>query len=85
MSASFPGDVYKRQICEYVEWILFPFMDPQNVAATGTGDTMQDMIVCTVGSLLLLIPFWMYYKKGKRSFLMGVFETFFQAYTQKTG
>lgn len=64
------------EISEYI-LSLFSSMDPQRVLDTGVGDTMQDMIVCTIGSLLLLIPMYLYFKKGKTGWLMGVFDSFF--------
>lgn len=50
--------------------------DPQQVALTGVSDTMQDMIVCLVGSLLWLPFLFRYYRKQKADFLMGCFLTF---------
>ena len=50
------------EICEYV-LSLVVHNDPQMVAATGIQDTMLDMIVCTIGALLMLIPYYFYYKK----------------------
>ena len=50
-----------------------------NMAAaigTGVADTMIDMIVCTLGSLILLFPMYLYYRRGKTSFFMGIVETF---------
>lgn len=65
------------EIAEYIMSLIFVTMDPQNVLTTGVGDTMQDMIVCTVGSLLLVISMYFYYRKGKTSWLMGVFDAFY--------
>lgn len=66
------------EISEYFVSILFG-TDPQNVLTTGIHDTMQDMIVCTIGSLILFVSMYFYYRRKKTSFLMGVFETFFHA------
>ncbi len=65
------------EMCEYAISLLFG-NDPQNVLTTGVGDTMQDMLVCTLGSLFLVISILFYYCKGKTSFLMGAFEAFYQ-------
>lgn len=48
------------------------------VAATGIQDTMLDMIVCTIGALLMLIPYYFYYKKKKVGFMMGGFQQMVQ-------
>ena len=61
------------EICEYV-LSLVVHNDPQMVAATGIQDTMLDMIVCTIGALLMLIPYYFYYKKKKVGFMMGGFQ-----------
>lgn len=70
------------EISEYAISLLFG-TDPQNVLGTGVGDTMTDMIVCTAGSLLLFISIYFYYRKGKKSFLMGAFEQFFHLNYEK--
>ena len=70
------------EISEYIISLLFG-TDPQNVRGTGVGDSMMDMIVCTAGSLLFLISILLYYRKGKRSFLMGAFEQFFNLNYEK--
>ena len=50
--------------------------DPQKVARTGVNDTMLDIIVCAAGSLLFLIPMYLYFYKHKKSFMMGIYTTF---------
>ena len=65
------------EICEYV-LSLVVHNDPQMVAATGIQDTMLDMIVCTIGALLMLIPYYFYYKKKKVGFMMGGFQQMVQ-------
>ena len=70
------------EISEYIISLLFG-TDPQNVRGTGVGDSMMDMIVCTAGSLLFLISILLYYRKGKRSFLMGALEQFFNLNYEK--
>ena len=51
---------------------------PKWFAATGIQDTMLDMIVCTIGALLMLIPYYFYYKKKKVGFMMGGFQQMVQ-------
>ena len=63
------------EISEFTISVIFG-IDPQQVISTGITDTMTDIIVCSIGSLYLLIPFYSYYKKGKKSFLMNIFEAF---------
>ena len=55
--------------------------DPQLVLSTGVGDTMQDMIVCMVGTLLFVgvLAHWYLRRDDRRSGpLMGAFDTFYQ-------
>lgn len=66
------------EIYEYFLSFVWP-TDPQNVLTTGVGDTMQDMIVCLIGTLVLVWAMRAYYKKGKTGFLMGAFESFYEA------
>lgn len=64
------------EIYEYIiDFILHT--DPQRVTTTGINDTMQDMIVCIIGSFIMWIFIYLYYKKDKTTFLMSVFENFF--------
>ncbi|MEF9972546.1 MAG: hypothetical protein RSJ41_05080 [Clostridia bacterium] len=58
------------EIAEYFLHMLTG-IDVQNVAATGINDSMQDMIVCVLGSLLALPSMIMYYRKGKAGLFMG--------------
>lgn len=48
------------EIVEYTGFLLFGY-DSQNVAATGVGDTMEDMMICLAGTVitcvLLAVPF----------------------------
>ncbi len=62
------------EIGEYAISLLFR-TDPQNVLTTGVSDTMLDMIVCNLGGLAVLPSLYAYMKRGKRSFLLGVFHT----------
>ncbi len=52
--------------------------DPQHVLTTGVNDTMQDMIVCLVGSLFILFSVWRYYRKGKAGPAMRIFLDFYE-------
>lgn len=52
------------EIFEYVGFLLTGH-DAQNVAATGVGDTMGDLIACFGGSLLVLLDGWLFYRKGR--------------------
>lgn len=72
-------------IWEIVEYALSYLLgnDCQNVLTTGVNDTMQDMIVCLIGALLFLIPLVLYYRKGRRGLLMGIFEEFFNRNLKK--
>ncbi len=65
---------------EIVEFVLNLILhnDPQHVLETGVTDTMMDMIVCLIGSLIFLIPMYRYYHNKKYGLLMGVFESFCQ-------
>ena len=49
--------------------------DLQNVAATGVGDSMQDMIVCMIGTLAAL-PAAAQLAGGKSGLLSGAVRTF---------
>jgi hypothetical protein len=40
-------------------------LDPQCAQATGVSDTMQDMIVCTLGALLGMPPLIRFYRTGQ--------------------
>lgn len=63
------------EIGEYLVGLFFP-CDPQQVALTGVSDTMQDMIVCLIGTLLWLPFLFRYYRKQKADFLMSCFLAF---------
>ena len=53
---------------------LFTSLDPQNVLTTGVHDTMQDMIVCLAGTLLFLIPEYIYFVKNRKDLFMASYE-----------
>lgn len=70
------------EIYEYIINILI-HTDPQRVTSTGINDTMQDMIVCLIGSLIMWFLIYLYYKKDKKTFIMDVFEIFFNMNMKK--
>ncbi len=57
---------------------LIAGIDPQNVAATGVADTMQDMIVCTVGALLAVPPLVRFYRTGRGGVLYTPTQVFIE-------
>lgn len=63
------------EICEFSISIICG-TDPQWVKGTGVGDTMTDIIVCAIGTLLLVPSLVRFYKKGHADFLMGAVESF---------
>ncbi|WP_087065967.1 hypothetical protein [Intestinibacillus massiliensis] len=64
---------------EIYEYTLSQFgPDPQLVATTGVNDTMQDMIVCTIGGFITAYFCYRYLKHGKKELMMSLFETFYK-------
>lgn len=63
------------EIGEYLVGLFFP-CDPQRVAATGVSDTMQDMILCLIGTSLALPALSRFYRTGKSALLMGSVRAF---------
>lgn len=63
------------EIYEYILSLFGP--DPQLVATTGVHDTMQDMLVCTVGGILTAISCYRYLKGAKPGLMMRLFESFY--------
>lgn len=61
------------EIGEYVLSLLTG-MDNQRVLTTGIHDTMQDMMVCSVGALLTAPAMSAYYKRGRLGLVMGAFD-----------
>lgn len=57
--------------------------DPQRVLLTGVNDTMQDMIACLIGAGLFSISILIFFKKGKKSFLLGSFLSFYHLNIEK--
>ncbi len=73
------------EIWEYL--VSFSGADPQQVASTGVGDTMQDMIVCAVGGLLTARSCWRYLRhrgEGRRKgLMMSLFEAYYRENIRK--
>lgn len=65
------------EIWEYV--VSFSGADPQQVATTGVGDTMSDMIVCTIGGLITALSCWKYLRRGGKGHT-GLMMRLFAAY-----
>lgn len=61
---------------EYYEYIcdLLFSKDAQNVLTTGVGDTMQDMIAATIGSILVIIMYAYEVKSKNRWFITRFLE-----------
>lgn len=72
---------------EIVEFVINLVLhnDPQHVLDTGVNDTMLDLIVCLIGSLLFWLPMHRYYHSGKKGLLMGVFDSFLQTNRKEDG
>lgn len=82
---SFNFSMMVAAVWELYEYFLslVSTMDPQNVLTTGIHDTMQDILVCLIGSLLFLIPEYLYFRKGKKDLFMAAYEAFVQSHKQK--
>ncbi len=66
------------EMLEYLGFLLTGH-DSQNVAATGVGDTMEDMLICLAGSLVMTAAVWLHLKGKRRSFLVLPAEEFYRA------
>lgn len=66
------------EIWEYI--VSFSGADPQQVARTGVGDTMGDIIVCTVGGLITAISCWNYLRHIGQNRRKGLMMQLFEAY-----
>lgn len=65
------------EMCEYgIHFVTG--VDVQKVQTTGINDTMQDMLVCTAGALLMLPMFLRYYRTGHGGALLGACDAFIQ-------
>ena len=65
------------EVIEFVGFLLTGH-DSQNVAATGVGDTMWDIISCMIGSLLACSLFAWYMRRRCRCLLLRPVEDFFE-------
>lgn len=64
------------EIIEYgINFILHN--DPQKVLETGVGDTMQDIIACLLGSLLVVAFLIRFYKTGKACFFSRLIRSYY--------
>lgn len=73
--------VWTAAIWEFWEYFVsFSGADPQQVATTGVGDTMQDMIVCALGGLITAVSCFKYVrgKKEGRGLMMRLFDSFYK-------
>lgn len=63
---------------EIVEYFInmFTGIDVQNAKSTGVADSMQDMIVCTIGALALVPPMLAGYRRDGAGWLMGAVGEF---------
>lgn len=68
-----------------VLWEIFEFVsgritghDSQNVAATGVADTMEDMIACMLGSLLMSAVIYFCLKHDRSCFLLHPADEFYE-------
>ena len=66
------------EIWEYL--VSFSGADPQQVALTGVGDTMGDIIVCTVGGLITAVSCWKYVRHAGENRHKGLMMRLFEAY-----
>ena len=69
---------------EYYEFMLDTFFgfDAQYSAA-GVGDTMTDMMICTVGGLCLSLWFYQSWRREKANFLMTTVAHFYACNKQE--
>lgn len=65
------------ELAEYAFGLLTP-LDPQCAEATGVADTMQDMLVCTLGALMALPPLRRFYRTGRGGMLYDGMERFIE-------
>lgn len=65
-------------IWEMCEYVLTPLVgrDLQRVLSTGINDTMQDMLVCTLGTVIVIPSMVRYYTRGKVDFLISASHAF---------
>ena len=72
---------------EFWEYFVSLFgADPQQVAATGVADTMQDMLVCALGGLITALSCRKYLRsggKGHIGLMMRLFEAYYRENIRK--
>ena len=65
------------ELAEYAVSLLAG-IDPQCVQATGVGETMKDMLVCTLGAGLAVPSLIRFYREGRGGILFGWTEIFLE-------
>lgn len=75
---SFFFNITVAVIWEFYEYFVYIFLgiDAQRMKETLGHDTMQDMIVCTLGGILMLILFLRREKHHKSTFLLNCYDHF---------
>lgn len=75
---SFCVNVTIAAVWELYEYAIFYFLhiDAINFATTGINDTMQDILVCLIGGIVLILLFARYCKKDKAEFFAHSFQNF---------
>lgn len=63
------------EIIEYTISLILK-NDPQMVISTGVSDTMQDIIICLVGAIIVVPSIYSYCKNGKTIFFMKFYTSF---------
>ncbi len=66
------------EMFEYVGFLLTGH-DSQNMTATGAGDTMEDMMICLAGSVIMAAVIWLHLRGKHRLVLMLPAEEFYRA------
>lgn len=64
---------------EYYEFVLDHFFGftAQLVATTGVGDTMTDMMVCTLGGLVISILIYRHYGTSRKGWMMATIDHYY--------
>lgn len=75
---SFDFSLAVAAIWEILEYVIDLILhnDPQNVLTTGVHDTMQDIIACLAGTLVVVLYLYLYYKKNRHSLFSRIIENF---------
>lgn len=72
------------EIIEYTLFLITGY-DSQNVAATGVGDTMEDMMICLAGAAVFAVLQLLYIRKGWFHALFAPAEEFSRQVEEKWG